>query len=52
MKNNKKLTFEKSITRDWALIYGDIWHEAFTKKFKKQLGWGIVKLFLKGKKIQ
>lgn len=48
MKENK-LIFEKSITRDWGIIYAQIWHEVFTKEFKKQIGWGYTEVVLEGK---
>lgn len=38
--NTSLVTFEKSITRDWSVIYTQIWHEAYTKEFWKQFGWG------------
>ena len=46
---NEKLTFEKSITRDWGIIYAEIWHKVFTEEFKKQLGWGYTEVVFEGK---
>jgi len=47
--NTKKLEFEKSITRDWGIIYGQLWHKVFTDKFKKQIGWGYTEVVFEGK---
>jgi phosphoenolpyruvate synthase/pyruvate phosphate dikinase len=46
----KKLVFEKSITRDWGIIYAQIWHEVFTSEFKKQIGWGYTEVVFEGQK--
>ena len=43
------LTFEKSITRDWGIVYAEIWHKVFTKEFKKQIGWGYTEVIFEGK---
>ena len=45
----KRLLFEKSITRDWGIIYGQLWHKVFTKEFKKQVGWGYTEVVFEGK---
>ncbi|OGZ66548.1 MAG: hypothetical protein A3C06_00910 [Candidatus Taylorbacteria bacterium RIFCSPHIGHO2_02_FULL_46_13] len=45
----QKLVFEKSITRDWGMIYAEIWHKVFTEEFKKQLGWGYTEVVFEGK---
>ncbi len=47
--DTKKLEFEKSITRDWGIIYGQLWHKVFTDKFKKQIGWGYTEVVFEGK---
>jgi len=43
-----KLIFEKSITRDWGIIYAEIWHKVFTEEFKKQLGWSYTEVVFEG----
>ncbi len=43
-----KLIFEKSITRDWGVIYAEIWHKVFTEEFKRQLGWGYTEVVFEG----
>lgn len=47
-KNKFDLEFEKSITRDWCVIYGEMWHEIFTKKFKEQIGWSYSEVIFEG----
>lgn len=46
--NKEKLVFEKSITRDWGIVYAQIWHAVFTEEFKKQLGWGYTEVIFEG----
>lgn len=45
----KKLVFEKSITRDWGIIYAQLWHKVFVEEFKKQIGWGYTEVVFEGK---
>ena len=45
---NSDLIFEKSITRDWSIVYTQIWHESYTKEFKKQFGWGYQEVIYEG----
>ena len=43
------LIFEKSITRDWSVIFAQIWHKVYTKEFKKQFGWRYSEVVYEGK---
>jgi phosphoenolpyruvate synthase/pyruvate phosphate dikinase len=46
---NQGLVFEKSITRDWGIIYAQAWHQVFTNEFKRQLEWGYTEVIYEGK---
>jgi phosphohistidine swiveling domain-containing protein len=48
MVNKKELVFEKSITRDWGIIYAEIWHKVFVQEFKKQIGWCYTEVIFEG----
>ncbi len=40
----KELVFEKSISRDWGVIYSEVWHRVFTVEFKKQFNWSYTEV--------
>ncbi len=44
----QKLVFEKSITRDWGMIYAKVWHRVFTEEFKKQFNWRYTEVIFEG----
>ncbi|MFH1246967.1 MAG: hypothetical protein V1644_01170 [Candidatus Micrarchaeota archaeon] len=44
----QKLVFERSITRDWSVIYAEVWHRIYTLEFNKQFNWGYSEVILEG----
>ena len=38
-KKNAQLTLAPSITRDWSVIFAEMWVTAYTKTFKEQFDW-------------
>ncbi|MBR9706466.1 hypothetical protein GOV14_05500 [Candidatus Pacearchaeota archaeon] len=42
------LVFEKSITRDWGIIYAELWHKVFTEQFEKVTGWEYSEVVFEG----
>ncbi len=38
------LVFEKSITRDWSLVFAQAWHEVYAHEFTRQFGWGYTEV--------
>ena len=47
IREKTDLVFEKSITRDWCAVFAQIWHEVFTKEFRRQFGWGLTEIIYK-----
>ncbi len=46
---NKAIVFEKSITRDWAVLNAEIWHKIYTDEFFKQFKWKYTDVVFEGK---
>ncbi len=46
----QRLVFEKSISRDWGIIYAEVWHRVFTYEFKQQFNWQYTEVVFQGEK--
>lgn len=44
-----KLIFEKSISRDWSVLYTQMWYESYIREFKKQFGQVYSEVIYEGK---
>ena len=44
-----KLVFEKTITRDWGILFSQIFHKYFNYEFRNQYGWGYTEVIFEGK---
>lgn len=49
MVKKDKLEFDKMISRNWSVLFCQIWLETYTNEFKRQFGWDILMLSLKEK---
>ncbi len=49
VEHSLRMTFEKSIGRDWCLVNAELHQESFTKALKRQLGWGFTEVIYEGK---
>ena len=49
MNNNEKIEFEKSISRDWSVLFCELWQPSYTTELKKQYGWEHTDGLIEGK---